>query len=288
MDPYQLPEDRDSDNPYAPPQSAPAPGIAAGMPFTVNDVFRWSWMIFAARTRVCLSMFWGCLGISFGTSVILKLVHDGLIDVVRDENTFKFLYILSLFAAQVLQFWLAIGMTLTMLKIARGLPVAFEDLFSGGRFVLTTILAWIVHKVVIAVPVLVATGVIVGGIFMMENQSGVAAFLLFLFVSGLAGLVFIYLAARVSMYFYLVIDRDAGVLDSLLLSWRLCQNQVGTITLVYFVQFAVLLTGFLAFCVGLIFALPLIPLLEAVTYLALTGGATSGEKEPRFVWEEDT
>jgi hypothetical protein len=40
--------------------------------------------------------------------------------------------------------------------------------------------------------------------------------------------------------------------------------------------------------VGLIFALPLIPLLETVTYLALTGGATSGEKEPRFAWEEDT
>ena len=288
MGPYQLPEDQDSDNPYAPPLSAPAPGIAAGMPFTVNDVFQWSWAIFAARTRDCLSIFWGCLGISFATSIILKLVHDGLTGAVRDENTFKLLYILSLFAAQVVQFWLAIGMTLAMLRIARGLPVAFEDLFSGGRFVLTTILAWVVHKLVIAIPILVATGVIVGGVVMMENQSGVAAFLLFLVVSGLAGLVFIYLAARVSMYFYLVIDRDAGVLDSLLLSWRLCQNQVGTITLVYFVQFAVLLTGFLAFCVGLIFALPLIPLLEAVTYLALTGGATSGEKEPRFVWEEDT
>jgi hypothetical protein len=288
MGPYQLPEDQDVDNPYAPPQFSPAPALVAGTPFTVNDVFQWSWAIFARRTRDCLSIFWGCFGISFATSVILKLVHDSLMGVVRDENTFKLLYILSLFAAQVLQFWLAVGLTRAMLRIARGLPVSFEELFSGGPFLLTSILAWVVHKVVIAMPILVATGLIVGGILMMENQSGVAAFLLFLLLSGLAGLVFIYLAARLSMYYYLVVDRDAGVLDSLLLSWRLCKNQVGTITLVYFVQFAVLLAGFLAFCVGLVFALPLIPLLETVTYLALTGGATSGEKQPRFAWEEDT
>ena len=116
----------------------------------------------------------------------------------------------------------------------------------------------------IAVPIAVAVGVIIGGILLLENQSGVAAFLLFLVVSGLAGLVFIFLTARLSMYYYLVIDRDAGVFDSLQESWRLCRNQVGTITLVYFVELAVFLAGFLAFCVGLIFAIPLITILETV------------------------
>jgi hypothetical protein len=288
MDPYQLPEDRDSDNPYAPPQSSPTPALATGLPFTVNDVFQWSWAIFTGRTRECLSIFWGVIGIILVVSIFLNLMQESMAAGVRDPNTFKILYILTLFASVVMQGWLSIGMTLSILKIARGERVTFEDVFRGGRFLLTSLLAWVVHKVLIAVPIVVATGIIVGGIVLMENQSGVAAFLLFLVVSSLAGLVFIVIAARLSMYYYLVIDRDAGVLDSLLQSWRLCRDQVGTITLVYFVQFAVFLAGLLACVLGLIFAYPLISLLEAVTYLALLGGATSGEKTPRFALEEET
>jgi uncharacterized membrane protein len=288
MGPYQFPEDRDSDNPYAPPQSSSAPTLAAGMPFTVNDVFQWSWAIFSERMRACLSIFWGAIGINLAASILLSLVQESTAAGVRDPNVFKAVYILCLFASFVIQAWLTIGMTLAMLKIARGEHVTFENLFRGGPFLLTALLAWVVHKLLIAVPIVVATGVIIGGIVMMENQSGVAAFVLFLVVSSLAGLVFIVLAARISMYYYLVIDRHAGVFDSLLQSWRLCRNQVGTITLVYFVQFAVFLVGLLACVVGLVFALPLISLLETVTYLALAGGATSGEKLPRVAWEEDT
>lgn len=287
MDSYQLPEDRDSDNPYAPPQSSPAPSLATGLPFTVNDVFQWSWAIFRERMQPCLSIFWGAIGISLAFSILLNLVQEGIDAGVRDPNTFKVLYILLLFASFVLQAWLSIGMTLAILKIARGELVTFEDVFRGGPFLLTAILAMVVHKLLIAVPIAVATGIIIGAVVMMENQSGVAAFLVFLVVSSLAGLVFIFLATRLSMYYYLVIDRNAGVLDSLLKSWRLCRNQVGTITLVYCVEFAVFLAGLLACVVGLVFAFPLISLLEAVTYLALIGGATSGEKKLPFTWEED-
>jgi hypothetical protein len=291
MDPYMPLDDRDLDNPYATPQSAfvpeAAPELSAGIPFSVNDVFNWSWSIFTERMRTCLSIFWGVCGLTVAVNLVLTAVQDSLTAGVRDENLYKLLYILSMFAGFVVQAWLGIGLTLAMIKIARGQPVSFTDVFSGGRFLLTALLAWVVHKVAIAVPIAVAVGVIVGGILLLENQSGVAAFLLFLVVSGMAGLVFIFLAARLSMYFYLVIDRDAGVFESLQESWRLCRNQVGTIILVYCVEFAVFLAGLLAFCVGLVFAGPLICLLETVTYLALIGGATSGEKKPPFSWEEE-
>jgi hypothetical protein len=287
MDPYQPPNDWDSDNPYAPPHTSPAAAVASGMPFTVNDVFNWSRAIFTERMRFCLAIFWGVVGMSLAVGLGLNFVQEGMAAAVRDANTYKIIYIILMFTNYVIQAWLGIGMTLAMLKIARGEPVMFEDAFRGGPFLLTAILAWVVHKVMIAVPILVATGVIIAGIVMMENQSGVAAFLLFLVVSSLAGLVFIYLAARVSMYYYLVIDRNAGVFDSLLQSWRLCRNQVGTITLVYFVQFAVLLAGLLACAVGLIFAFPLMSLIETVTYLALVTGATSGDTKPRFSWDDD-
>ena len=237
--------------------------------------------------RTCLSIFWGVYGLNFVLVFLLMAAQDSLQAGVRDEIAFKLLYLLSLFAAYVIQFWLSIGMTLAMLKIARGQPVMFEDVFRGGHLVLTVILACIVHKVLIAMPIAVAVGIIVGGILLLENQAGVAAFLLFLVVSGLAGLVFIYLAARVSMYSYLVVDRDAGVFDSLQGSWRLCRTQVGTIILMYSVQSAIFLAGLLALCVGLIFAFPLLTLIETVTYLALVSGATSRGAKPSFSWDEE-
>ena len=178
-------------------------------------------------------------------------------------------------------------MTLATLKIARGEPVLFEEVFGGGYSLLTVILAWMVHKIVIALPIAVAVGVIIGGILLMENQSGVGAFLLFLVVSGLAGLLFIFVAARLSLYYYLVIDQGAGVFGSLVQSWRLCRNQVGTITLVYCVEFAVLIAGFLAFCVGLVLAVPLINMIDTVLYLAIASRATAGAVKPRFSSDED-
>ena len=287
MEPLELPESQDSDNPYAPPQADQAPTLLAGMPFNVNDVFNWSWSIFTERMRTCLLTFWGVFGLTLAVSVVLKAVQDSLTAGVRDENLYKLLYILSMFAGYVTQAWLGIGLTLAMIKIARGQPVSFQDVASGGRFLLTALLAWVVHKVAIAVPIAVAVGVIVGGILLLENQSGFAAILLYLVVSGMAGLVFIFLAARLSMYYYLVIDRDAGVFESLQESWRLCRNHVGTITLVYCVEFAVLLAGVLTFCVGLVIALPLICLIDTVTYLALITAATSGGSKPPFSWEEE-
>ncbi len=277
----------DDGNPYAPPQAAQAPAPIAGMPFTVNDVFNWSWSIFSERTGTCLKIVLGVFGLNFMVGVALNVVQEAVEAGIRDESAYKLILALVYFSAYVFQFWVGIGMTMATLKIARGEPVAFEEVFGGGRFLLTVILAWIVHKVLIAVPIAVAVGVIIGGIVLMENQSGVAAFLLFLLVSGAAGLVFIFVAARMSIFYYLVIDHGAGVFGSLLESWRLCRNQVGTIMLVYCVEFAVFLAGLLACVVGLIFAVPLINLIDTVLYLAIVTRATSGVIKPRFSWDED-
>jgi hypothetical protein len=275
------------DNPYAPPQAAQATSQFGGLPFTVNDVFNWSWSIFAERMGTCLTIFWGVFGINFVVGVALRVVHEAVEAGVRDENAYKLILALAYFGTYVVQFWLGIGVTLATLKIARAEPVLFEDVFGGGRALLTVILAWIVHKLILAVPIAVAVGVIIGVLVLMDSQSVVTAVLLFLVVSPPAGLLFIFLATRLSLYYYLVIDRGAGVFESLIESWRLCKNQVGTITLVYCVEFAVLLAGALAICVGVVFALPLINLIDTVLYLAIVTATRSGVLKPRFAWDED-
>ena len=110
MDPYQPPDDRDSDNPYAPPQSAPCRGPSAaiaGMPFTVNDVFNWSWAIFKAKDGACLSIFWGVFGINLALSIVLELLLQAMAAGCAGPKCVQACFIfVVLFATIVIQAWL--------------------------------------------------------------------------------------------------------------------------------------------------------------------------------------
>ena len=114
-----------------------------------------------SRTRIwtCLSIVWGVMGINWAISVGMNVMLSGLVNITRDEAMYRLLYILTLFGSVVLQIWVVwIGQTIALLKIARGEPVAFEDVFKGGRLLLTMILATIVMLAVLAVPILIAVG----------------------------------------------------------------------------------------------------------------------------------
>ena len=110
--------------------------------------------------------------------------------------------------------------------------------------------------------------------------------MVFLVASTLAAVFFIYFSSRLLMNYYLIIDRDAGVFDSLFHSWELCRDKVGTIILVMFVQFAIVLAGFLAFCVG-------IGLCHPACQPALSGHLSGPDRartsrepgKPEFIWE---
>jgi hypothetical protein len=292
MDSFEPPSDPDHENPYAPPQSAllppamPLPPL--GVPFTVGDVFERSWSLFKTRFWTCLSVVWGVVGINWAISLGMNFMLTGLVRIMRDETMYRLLYILTLFGSVVLQIWVVwIGQTIALLKIARDEPVAFEDVFKGGRVLLTTILATIVMLAVLALPILIAVGAITAGLVMMQDQSGLAAVLLFLVVSIPIGVVVVVLTVRLCMYYYMVIDRDAGVFESFRQSWRCTQNQASTITLVYCLQLAIWLAGLLALCVGLVFAIPLGNLLVPVTYLFLTETGKSGRDETEFYREKE-
>jgi hypothetical protein len=292
MDSFQPPSDRDHDNPYAPPQSAVRPQgtdwSSTFVPFTVSDVFDRSWSIFRTRIWACLWVVWGTFGFNLAISLTMNVLLENLVNITRDPTIYRLLYILTMFGAAVLQAWIVwIGQTIAVLKIARGEPVAFEDLFEGGRFVLTTILATIVFAAVIAVPILIAVGVITAGLLLMPDQSTVAAVILFVVASIPAGVLIVLLTVRMCMFAYMVIDRGAGVFESFRQSWECTRNQTSTITLVFCVQLAVVLAGLLAFCVGLIFAIPLAKLLIPVTYLFLTGTGAPRSNQPEFEWERD-
>ena len=226
-------------------------------------------------------------GLNMGIGLGLNLLLQGLMAAVRDPILFGTV-VCRHADRQHLDPGLAgdrsgTGVTSRSLAPSRSRLTRFSR---AGRFVLTTILASIIFIVILAAPILIAAVVDRHG----HGRDGRAVSRRDHLVSDreYAGRVFvIYVSTRLLMYYYLIIDRNAGVIDSLQQSWILCQNRVGTIILVIFVQFAIVLAGFLALCVGLIFAAPLATMLYPVTYLALTGTRTAQPGKPEFIWEDD-
>ena len=195
---------------------------SAGAPVTIADIWNRTWTIFTERMWSCLRIVWGVVALNWAISLGMNLMVESLKATVRDPNFFTLLYILTLFCAVVLQIWIAwVGQTIAMLKLARGEPVSYADLFTGGPYVLTMILASIVFGLILAVPISIAVGVSVVGFLIMGELSpgGIAVFLM---ASTLAGLFFIYVSSRLVMYYFLIVDRNAGVFDSLYQSWQLC------------------------------------------------------------------
>ncbi len=299
MDPFRPPDDLDFDNPYAAPKSSferekVVPQSELAIPCSIDAIVSASWSIFQNNTGTCLWIVWVVFLMNFGLSILLNAVEVGLQFAMPGER----LAILAInwaviFVSLVIQLWLGIGMNLGLLKVARGQPVSFDVLFSGGRYLLTSILGWVV--VVVLVGIALATPLFLAGAVaaIFREQSGIV---LAVMISGIVGLVvlMLYLVARLWQFYFLVMDRDAGAIESINLSWRMTRGHAWTIILVYLSQTVFILLGLLAFCVGLIVAIPFSSMLLVVTYLSLVGPGKSAQGAEHAAvrtwftnWEED-
>lgn len=88
------------------------------------------------------------------------------------------------------------------------------------------------------------------------------------------------LMLRLGQSFYLIVDRDAGALESLRLSYDITRGHGVTIFLVWLIAMLIYMVGFVACGVGAIFTAPLMFLILAVMYVALTGQATIEQLGP--------
>ncbi len=76
----------------------------------------------------------------------------------------------------------------------------------------------------------------------------------------------------------LIVDRDLGIVDSLIESARLTRGRFGVVFPVFLLHFLILVTSASLSIVGAMFAFPLAGILYSVTYLALTD--VVAEKDP--------
>jgi hypothetical protein len=133
------------------------------------------------------------------------------------------------------------GLMRFSLRVARGEAYAFNDLFGGGPYFLS---------------VLVAN-------FVMSIAVGIGC--LFLLVPGLI------LALGLSMTIPLIVDRRIGPIEALTESWRLTEGSKGAIAVYFLIGLGLSITGACACGVGLLLVVPVVYLAHMYIYLKLTG-----------------
>lgn len=206
-----------------------------------DDVLARAWQVYKARLGVCMGAVWGVIGLMLFYQFLVYLFLDRL--AARHGPP---------------------------ASVATGRRAEVSEIFSGGPYLVSTVLASILFGfatagvvfacLVPAVVVIVATGRPSLAAF-LAGAGGVAA----------AALSVIVLAIRLSQFAYVIADRNAGPVTSLQFSGRVTKGNGVQIVLVGLTLMLVNVAGALACLVGLVFTLPLSLLTAAVLYATMTG-----------------
>lgn len=244
-------------NPFQSPSTgAAADAYAARPPLTphpidAGDILNRTWAIFQLHWGMCTLAFFVTWIIQIGFGIIigqLSAVSVHAAGLGRDESVAAIAsQLLAQPASFVFTTWLEAGLSLFMLNVAKGGTPNLSDVFAGGRYFLAMLPARF--------------------LFYLMCTLGAAACI----VPG------VILALMFCQYYFIILDRGEGAIDSLRLSSQITQGNKANLFLLFLVTIGVGLLGLLALCVGVFFATAFNFLMAAVAYLAMTGQRTADE-----------
>ena len=249
--PYQAPADYTAAAGYA----APTPGVFNPTQMDVGDVFSRTWAIFKDQWGMCL-----------GIVVVAQLLNVGVSLVCG------FIPFVGGIVSMLFSVWISIGVALALLKICRGQEAAIGDIFNGGPYFGRIFLA----SLLLGIIVMAVFGVCFGPLMVIAYlvlQGGppetlmVAAIVLAL----LAAIPVILVSLMFSQYYYLILDRDAGITESLSMSKDIMVGNKLTLFLINLLLGLIILASMLPCFLGLIAAIPFAALIKPIVYLAVTG-----------------
>jgi len=167
----------------------------------------------------------------------------------------------------VVQTFFAAGFIKQSLAAARGEQVSFGDLFSGGASFLPLLLlgalAWVAK-------LLGPMGMIGPHIF----GGGLTFVLVQLMLIPPA----IYISLALSQASYFVVDQKMNPIDAIKASFSATKGQKVQIFLFWVLAFLLIIAGFIACCVGLLVAIPIMEVGAALIYVRLTGTPGNGNQ----------
>jgi uncharacterized membrane protein len=186
------------------------------------------------------SIFIGLMGAAAGGGVSSRrhggsAAVDAMLPVIIGING------VAILVALVVALFLGAGIVNFSLKVARGQPYQFGDLFGGGKFFLS----------------MFAAGLLIG----IAVQIGMA----FLVVPG------VILSLGFSVAPWVIVDRGLGPIEGMKASWELTDGHKGTIFIFNLIAFGLSLAGVCACGVGTLVVVPILCIAHAYIYLKLSG-----------------
>jgi hypothetical protein len=172
--------------------------------------------------------------------------------------------------------WISIGLVIAVLKIARGQHASVGDLFGGGPYFLRVLLAQLL-LMLLCFTLLFLCGVVVGILSLAVAQKNLGpGSILFIAVTQLVALVpMIVLQLMFAFYQFLIVDRNAGILESLRYSVWLTSGNKRTMFVCFLAVGLVIVglvgTGAVLMTLTAAVGGPLVAI--AAVFLMATGGA---------------
>ncbi len=177
--------------------------------------------------------------------------------------------------ATAFQIWIGIGLALYLLKTAQGRTVEISEIFAGGPYFLKILLANIlVGLLVFGIIIVCAVPLLLVGLMIAKEAA-----LLLGIVGLLVGIVAtIYVTLALSQYYYLILDQNVDVIESLTMSRDLMAGNKLTLFGIGLLSFLISISTILTLFLGLLFTIPFFALMQPVIYLLVTGQPTADQR----------
>lgn len=217
--------------------------------FDVGEVLSTSWVIYKNQLGLVLgSVLIAGIISSFASAPaqILSTIND--VQRQQGQNpdvALQAVSFLLLIPSYLVSWFLQIGVTQVLFKVARGKETNLGEIFSGGRYFLRML----------------------------------GATLLFVILAGLGFVACVVPGVLVTLmfwpYVYVLIDENPEGISCLWRSKEITQGTWGSVFVLMLAAMGVSLLGFVMCCVGAIFTVPLAQLFLAVAYCRITGQRTA-------------
>lgn len=215
----------------------------------VGDVISASWTIYMKK-----------MGIVIGSVIVVGLVSSAaslptqicnIINNVREqqgqnpEPILEIVGVLFLIPSYLVGYFLQLGLTRVLFKVARGKEANLGDVFSGGRYFWRMLGSTVLFGLMILAGMIacIIPGILVGLMFWP--------------------------------YVFVLIDEDSSGVNCLWRSKEITKGTWGSAFVLFLAIFGINVLGFLACCVGIIFTAPLSQLMLAVAYCRMTAQRTA-------------
>jgi hypothetical protein len=270
----------DYENPYQAPADylGTYPAFGAARPGTITptlidmgETFSRTWTIFKDQWGMCLVVVVVCTIIKFIVAVIIQWggIALGMVAGGGDLNIVLGQwggYALS----QLFTLWIDIGLILFFVKTARGQEASFGDVFAGGPYFL---------RVLGATVLLVCGGLLIvaicalPGLAIWLSVGGEEGIFMGFAVTGLIAVIpLIIYGLTFSQFRYLIVDHNAGAVESIGLSREITRgNRLTIIATVLIAGIASMFVAIFTCGLGYLAVLPYLTLLFPVMYLGMIG-----------------